>query len=311
VITNYHQHSSFSDGQDTLEQSALAAVDAGMAAVGFSDHAPVPFPTDWTMPLARLGEYRAEAERLATVLEGRIEVTAGLEMDYLPDSAAIAFQNRHVLPVGWDTVIGAIHYLGREANGEWWPMDLDRPTFERGLSQIYGGEIRRLCDAYFATVRDMARDGRFRIVAHLDYTKRFNAQSRYYSDESAWYRGMVQETLRAIAAAGMILEVNSGGWRGSARSAYPAPFALRQAARMGIPITLSSDSHRPCDVDAGLARAADLARVAGYTAVMRRLGGRWKSIPLTKDADDEARGRVLARRRACRGGPALTPLQMP
>jgi histidinol-phosphatase (PHP family) len=280
MITSYHQHSSFSDGKGTLEECANAAVTAGLAALGFSDHAPLPFETEWTMPLGRLGEYRSEIRRLDAALGDHLEVYLGLEMDYLPEAPVIAFQRDRVLFLGWDYLIGSIHYLGREVGGELWSMDLNRETFERGLSEIYRGDIRAYCDHYYATVRDLALDGRFTIIGHLDYTKRFNAGGRYYSDEAPWYRQMIDQTLVTLAGAGMILELNTGGWRSPRGEAYPAPFILRRAWELGLRVTVNADAHRPEDVALGLDRGLAMVRAAGYRQVARLLEGKWRQVTI-------------------------------
>jgi histidinol-phosphatase (PHP family) len=285
MITSYHQHSAFSDGQGTLEDCAREALKAGLTALGFSDHAPLPFETDWTMPLGRMDEYRAEVSRLRAALRGRLEIYLGLEMDYLPEAPTIAFQSDQVLSLGWDYVIGSIHYLGHAACGELWSTDVNRETFERGLSEIYGGDIRAYCDHYYATVRDLARDGRFTIMGHLDYTKRFNDGGRYYSDEAAWYRQMIDQTLVALARAGMILEVNTGGWRGPRREAYPAPFILRRTHELGLRVTVNADAHRPEDVAMHLDRGLALVQAAGYRQVARLLDGQWRQVSI-QDASD-------------------------
>jgi len=87
LLTNYHQHSFYSDGQGTLEDYVQAALVAGLESMGFSDHAPVSFLTDWTMPLERLTAYRTQIEALKATYGHRIELYAGLELDYLPEQA--------------------------------------------------------------------------------------------------------------------------------------------------------------------------------------------------------------------------------
>ena len=285
MITNYHQHSAFSDGKGTLEDCANEALNAGLTALGFSDHAPLPFDTDWTMLLARLPEYRAEVRRLRAALRDRLEIYLGLEMDYLPEEPTIAFQRDRVLSLGWDYVIGSIHYLGREAGGELWSMDVNRETFERGLGEIYHGDVRAYCDHYYAAVRDLARDGRFTIMGHLDYTKRFNDGGRYYSDEAAWYRQMIDQTLGVLAQAGMILEVNTGGWRSPCREAYPAPFILRRARELGLDVTVNADAHAPGDVAVGLDRGLALVQAAGYRQVARLLNGQWRQVTIQEASE--------------------------
>lgn len=280
MITNYHQHSRFSDGHGELSDFAEAGVAAGLAAMGFSDHAPLNIHTGWTMEAEVLDDYRSQIRALQAAYRGRIELYMGLELDYIAEDEVIAFQRDRVLSRGWDYVIGSIHYLGREPDGQYWSVDLSREVFERGLDSLYNGDARRYVDHYLSTLRDMARDGRCQVVGHMDYPKRFNDRGRYFSEEAVWYRGLIDETLRAIAAAGTILEVNAGGWRSPCRSAYPSPMVLRRACALGIPVTLSSDAHTTAQLTWGMARLEERARRAGYGQVMRLLGGRWQPVAL-------------------------------
>jgi histidinol-phosphatase (PHP family) len=283
-LANYHQHSAYSDGTGSLEDYVAAALAAGFASMGFSDHAPVSFPTTWTMPMERLPDYRAEIEVLKAKYRGRIEIYAGLEMDYLPGLET--FQRQQVLSLGWDYVIGSIHYLGYEPDGHRWSLDLDLETFQRGLYGQYRGDIRRVADGYFATVREMVQAGGPDIVGHFDYAKRFNRQGGFFSEDAAWYRRMVEETLRVIAGRGVMLEVNTSGWRNSTGSAFPSPWVLRRALSLGIPVTVNSDAHDPALLTAGLARGLRLLRGAGYDQVMRLVGGRWSPRPIREDLPD-------------------------
>ena len=54
---NFHTHSHFSDGSDAPEEYIKAAIRQGMHAIGFSDHAPLPFSTPFALPLEKLDDY--------------------------------------------------------------------------------------------------------------------------------------------------------------------------------------------------------------------------------------------------------------
>ena len=81
--TNYHSHCSFCDGKAPMEDFVRAAIDAGFVAYGISSHAPQPFPTRWTLAEEKVPEYLAEIERLKREYAGKIELYAGMEIDYL------------------------------------------------------------------------------------------------------------------------------------------------------------------------------------------------------------------------------------
>ena len=62
--SNYHSHSLYCDGRAGMEDFVRFAVSSGFTSYGFSSHAPLPFPTAWTMEWDRMDDYLAEFRRL-------------------------------------------------------------------------------------------------------------------------------------------------------------------------------------------------------------------------------------------------------
>ena len=68
-----------------MEEMAQAALDKGMYAIGFSSHSTMPFECGWTMRGAPIDVYLAEAARVRELFAGKLDVLAGLELDYHSD----------------------------------------------------------------------------------------------------------------------------------------------------------------------------------------------------------------------------------
>ena len=49
IKTNFHMHTTFADGKNTVEEMILAAIDNGGEAVGFSEHGYTPIDHSWCM----------------------------------------------------------------------------------------------------------------------------------------------------------------------------------------------------------------------------------------------------------------------
>ena len=49
MISNFHTHSVFCDGDNTLEEIATSAIEKGFTALGFSGHGFTPFDTRYCM----------------------------------------------------------------------------------------------------------------------------------------------------------------------------------------------------------------------------------------------------------------------
>jgi histidinol-phosphatase (PHP family) len=56
------------------------------------------------------------------------------------------------------------------------------------------------------------------------------------------------EALEAIAKTGMVVEVNTSGYRKMNTDPFPTTRMVEKAAELGIPLTFSSDCHRPDEV---------------------------------------------------------------
>ena len=267
--TDYHTHCDFCDGAERPLAYVEAALDREVVALGFSSHAPLPFPAPWCIGRGQwpstIERYRTEIESLKRVYRGRLSVWVGLEVDYIPglvgpaDAAFASFDYR----------IGAVHFVGRTREGLPWQMDDTPQSFEHGLEELYGGDIRTLVEAYFRALGEMAWLERPDIVAHFDLVKKYNAGGRYFDEGETWYRSLAEEALRVVARSGCILELNTGGMaRGWTDEPYPSPWLLSRCRDLGIPMTLDSDCHRGADVAFAFREAASVLAGAGYAELM-------------------------------------------
>jgi histidinol-phosphatase (PHP family) len=117
-------------------------------------------------------------------------------------------------------------------------------------------------------IAEAAGTGLFDVMGHIDHVKKFGHPPR----DGEAVAAAATRALRAIAAAGAALELNTAGWRKPVDEAYPSAALLAEAAGLGIPLTFGSDAHRPEQVGAEFGRAATLAKAAGYRAVTRLAG---------------------------------------
>ena len=72
---------------------------------------------------------------------------------------------------------------------------------------------------------------------------------------------------RAIAAAGICIEVSAAGLHKPVGEVCPDLAFLRRCRVLDVPITLASDAHYPEHVGRDVERAVEHARAAGYDAV--------------------------------------------
>lgn len=91
MIANYHTHTSRCGhgGNFRDEDYVLAAMDNGIAVLGFSDHTPWPYETGFDnsrvrMDITRLPEYTASIRELQEKYKGKIRIYLGMECEYFP-----------------------------------------------------------------------------------------------------------------------------------------------------------------------------------------------------------------------------------
>jgi len=244
-----HIHSSFSDGCASLEAMARSAVARGLNGVVFTDHMPLPFENRYALAHRRLEAYRAEIQAVRRRMSGRLQVLMGLEMEYLPSYGAWSWE---IAQDPWDVLIASVHQL--EEKGRRFLINGTAAEFVTALETGFGGDLRRLCEAYYRQSIAMVETGLFRILGHLDVLGKHNRNGRFFDESAPWYRELVAALLAAVGQAGMVVEINTGGLDHDVRSAYPGPRILAAIEKKGIPVCLSSDAHRPEDVARHFAR---------------------------------------------------------
>jgi len=242
----------------TPTEYALAAIDAGLSGITFTDHMPMPawYDAGWRMHRDQLPYYVDLVLEAREAVSGRLEVRLGLEADYHPGTERWVEDVLNAYP--WDYVIGSVHYLGA------WGFDNPEYQDEYAWRNMTG-----LYRQYYALVEGAARTGLFDAVGHLDLPKKFG---HHDPDTSA-----ALAALDVIAAKGMALDFNTAGWRKPVTEAYPSPDLAREAVHRGIPFVLGSDAHAPEEVayrfgDARQLLAEDGARVVTFASRQVRDG---------------------------------------
>jgi histidinol-phosphatase (PHP family) len=260
--TDYHIHTKLcGHAIGAPRDYVLAAQQAGLVEVGFSDHNPMPTQfDDWRMDPDQLPQYVELVEEVRREFP-RYPIRLGLECDF------IAGYEDHIRDLtgqaDWDYLIGAVHYV---APG----WDIDNP---KHLKRWTEQPVEEIWEAYFAAYTKMVESCLFDFLAHPDLVKKFGHRPK--GDLSRFYRDM----LDATAEAGVVLEVSTAGLRKEVREIYPSRDFLEAAWHRHIPIVINSDAHAPDEVAYEFDRAYDLVREVGYTEVMQF--EKRKAIPVT------------------------------
>ncbi|MCR5042390.1 MAG: histidinol-phosphatase HisJ family protein [Clostridia bacterium] len=233
-VSDYHMHTTFSDGKNSPRQMLERAVELGLREVGISDHSYTPFDLSYCMEKKRIGEYNAELNALKAEFDGRIRFLAGIEQDFFSPEPTD----------GYDYVIGSVHYL--EKNGVYAPIDSDRQTLQRAIHDMYGGDPYAMCEAYFENVSRVCERWGADIVGHIDLITKFNEQPQgvLIDDTHPRYREAACRAVDSLLGYDAVFEINTGAIsRGVRKTPYHAPFIRDYIVSRGGKLILSSDAH--------------------------------------------------------------------
>ena len=140
-LSNYHTHSLYCDGRDSLEDLVQEAIRLGCPELGFSGHSHVPFE-DCCMSREGTESYIREVRELKERYQGQIRILLGIEQDYYGD-----------LPTNpYDYVIGSVHYIDcSEEGGGIQVIDESRETWLHIVDSCFGGDVYAMIERYFET----------------------------------------------------------------------------------------------------------------------------------------------------------------
>lgn len=277
--SNLHTHCRYCDGKGVQEDYVRRAVQLGCVSLGFSSHAPLPFPCEWVMDKKDLPAYAAEAARLKHLYGDRIQLYTGLEIDYVP--GVIAPSRAAFAEVELDFVIGSVHFVQRSPDGPHYEIDGPLNEFEEHLRLCCDGDAKKLVLTYYENLRKMLAESAPDIVGHFDVVRKNNSGGRFFDEAADWYMSAVRSALDEAARADVLVEVNTGAIaRGYGDILYPDRRLLTEARQRGIRMCINSDAHDPQHIGAADNTARAALRDAGYDEYWILADGGWKPVRL-------------------------------
>lgn len=260
-FSNLHTHSVFSDGKNTIEELVLTAIEKNFSAIGISDHSYMTFNHSYCIKEDAMSEYLQTIQDLREKYGDRIDIFAGLEMDYCsvrPDAAL-------------DYIIGSVHCVPTPYGG-WTSVDSAAGIQKAVINKWYNGDMNQYAAVYYKLVMEMAELHRPDIVGHFDVVSKFS------KPENPVYNGYALEAAETVLKYCDLFEINTGAIaRGLKSVPYPAPFIMKYLAEHNARFILSSDCHRAPLLDCWFGDAVEYCRSFGIRSL----------VTLTKDGFTE------------------------
>jgi histidinol-phosphatase (PHP family) len=273
-FSNFHTHCVFCDGTAQPEEYIKEAIFHKMDALGFSSHAPVPFENVWSIKPGKIDDYCNTILLQKEKYFNKLKIFLALEADYIPGiiSNFDSFRKQYHL----DYIIGSVHLVKK--NEKLWFIDGPEEGYVQGIKNIFDNNIREAVESYYLQEAEMIANEKPDIIGHLDKVKMYN-HDRFFSENNFWYMDAVENLLQTISKTGTIVEVNTRGqYKGKTKDLFPSTKILKRCLALKIPVTISSDAHKPEELTLHFPEALELLRSIGYKSIHKFQQGKWVEV---------------------------------
>lgn len=229
---NYHTHTKrCKHAGGTVDEYINSAIDAGLSVLGFSDHTPYIYDTDYVSPakmdIEELGDYCAELICAKEKYKGQIDIKIGLETEYFPAFFEKLLKEYEKHPLEY--IILGQHFVGSETKPD--AVTSFNPTSDRSILTRYVDQCKEALGTNL-----------FSCFAHPDV---LNFCPKDKSDET-FMKGEFARLIRAAIDTKTPLEINLCGFR--FKRNYPNPIFWELAGEYGAEVIVGCDAHAPAHI---------------------------------------------------------------
>lgn len=254
MLTNYHTHTEFCDGENSAEEMVKTALKKGFSALGFSSHGYTPHDLRYCIK-DEIG-YIAEINRLKEKYKNKIQIYLGVEED-----ASEPVKNRE----SYDYVIGSYHYI--KCGGNYMAVDSSEEHFKK-LFKAMNSDIIKTADAYFTPFCDYILKRKPDIVGHFDLITKYDELMKTGFMKNSDYLKISEKYLEIALKSDCIFELNTGAIARKCRTTpYPAENLLHFMKKRGGKLILSSDCHFSEGLDFYFSEAKKILKSVGFEYV--------------------------------------------
>lgn len=257
---NFHTHTQFCDGRDTMESIARAACDCGMKYLGFTPHSPIDIPSPCNMSRENVVDYKREVDRLSSELP--IPIYTGMEIDYLSPEQGPA--GNYYQDLGLDYCIASVHFIPDPA-GEYVDIDGSNERFAKNLHSHFRDDLRYVVETFYSQSAEMLSAGKFEILGHFDKVAQNASVIEPDLEQQGWYNDLLDNYINQIIASGVIVEINTKA-RDNLGRFFPHERYWKCLVENGVTIAVNSDAHYSSRITSGRAEAFEILKKLGYAA---------------------------------------------
>ncbi|MDP6380024.1 MAG: histidinol-phosphatase HisJ family protein [Phycisphaerae bacterium] len=250
ITSDFHIHSTFSDGRDRVAAICAHAVEIGVTELCFTEH------IDFDVNDPDFGRYNDAAfsksvAKARLAFAGTLSIAKGCEFDFSTTYGAdyAAFLD----PLEFDFILGSVHNIF---------------GYHIGRRELLERTPRELQEEYLRQIRALAGSGLCHVLAHFDYLQRLYCTDWQTDPRDEWYWARVDDILRLCVGEGIGIEVNTqGAIPGLVEPAAQSEILRRYHALGGRIVTVGSDAHHAGQLQQGFDVAEDILKGAGFAEI--------------------------------------------
>ncbi len=263
---NFHTHSVFSDGKNTIEEIIETAINKGFLSIGISDHSYTEFDDCFCMKKDDFDSYIAKMNEVKVKYGDKIDILTGMEFDFYSTDV-----KRELL----DYTVGSVHYVKK--NGIYYGVDHSPDGEKQGIDEGCGGDVHAYIKEYYNSLCQHVTDNKIDIVGHFDVLAKFGL----IDEDEDFYRKAAIEAADYIVERGVVIEINTGAvFKKLKDHPYPNFFILKRICEKGGNVIIDSDSHMIGSLDFYFDESAQLMREAGFKNTVRLTSNGFVEEPL-------------------------------
>ena len=252
IKSNYHTHSTFCDGRDSIESIVKCAINKGFKYLGFSSHSYIEGDDSWTLKKDSLNDYISEVLRVKEKYKTQISVFLGIEQDTLSNRYDYAF----------DYIIGSMHSIKKD--GKIYSIDKDKESFKYLLEEVYLNDFDSLCKDYFLSLKEIYAKTKADVIGHFDLITKFIEVLDLTLPKN--YLEYAENSIINIIKDVKIFEINLGAMASGYKTIpYPKKEILALIKKHGGKIMINTDCHNKDNLDFCLDCAVKLAKEVGFS----------------------------------------------
>ena len=230
ILSNLHTHSTYSDGENSIEEIIQQAINLNFESIGFSEHAECTY--DIGCPELKLKDQTSYFNMLDTMQKKypNIKIYKGLELEYFYPN-----YNGNL-----DYTIGSVHnfIIHEKVYTIDWKIE-----YLKELIEVMNGP-KNFIISYYDKLLNFSKNNNFNIVAHIDLYSKFNEIEQIFDLKESWYLNVMKNIIEELNKLDKIIEINTGAMGKGLRSEpYPAINIFKILKDFNSKIIVGADSH--------------------------------------------------------------------